>query len=88
MSGGFINFDLSGMPGLPSSIKVTYQNYWNIFETIQNYNIRISTLRNQGDMTQNYYIYSGNEEQVAFTNGRMLHIQRYPNSNWAPVPKD
>ena len=88
MSGTFITYDLSGIRGLPVSIKNTYQTYWNTFEAIQATNINISTLRSGGDRTQYYYIFSGNEEQVAYTIGRMLHIQRYPNSNWAEVSKD
>jgi hypothetical protein len=88
MSGTFTTFDLSGFLAVPSSLKVTYQSYWGTFELVQNYNLNISTLRSAGDMTQTYYIFTSYEEQNAYTNGRMLHIQRYPNSNWAPVPKD
>jgi hypothetical protein len=88
MSGGFMTFDLSGFPGLPNSIRIAYNNYWNTFEAVQATNITVSTLRSQGDLTKTYYTYSGNKEQVAFTNGRFLHIQRYPNSNWAEVSKD
>jgi hypothetical protein len=88
MAGTFTTFDLSGFLAVPSSLKFLYQSYWGTFETVQNYNLNVSTLRSAGDKTQVYYNFQGNEEQVAYTNGRMLHIQRYPNSNWAPVPKD
>ena len=65
-----------------------YQNYWTTFEAVEIYNYNVSTLRSAGDKTQTYYMFLGNAEQVAYKNGRMLHIQRYPNSNWKPVSKD
>jgi hypothetical protein len=88
MAGTFTTFDLSGFLSVQSSLKTAYQSYWGIFERVENYNLNISTLRSAGDRTQTYYIFNGNSEQNAYTNGRMLHIQRYPNSNWTPVPKD
>jgi hypothetical protein len=88
MAGTFTTFDLSGFLAVPSSLKFMYQSYWGTFELVQNYNLNVSTLRSAGDKTQTYYIFEGNDQQVAYTNGRMLHIQRYPTSNWAPVPKD
>ena len=88
MSGTFTTFDLSGFLAVPASLRMAYQSYWGTFETVENYNLNVSTLRSAGDMTQTYYVFQGNEEQVAYTMGRMLHIGRYPNSNWLPVPKD
>jgi len=88
MSAAYTTFDLSGFLALPSSIKVLYQSYWTTFETIQAYNTNISTIRSQGDKAQTYYVFQSNLEQNQYTNGRMLHINRYPNSNWDPVPKD
>jgi len=88
MSGTFTTFDLSGFLAVPASLQRSYQSYWGRFELVENYNLQVSTLRSAGDNTQTYYIFQGNEEQVAYTMGRMLHIQRYPNSNWRPVPKD
>jgi hypothetical protein len=84
----FITFDLSGFLAVPQSIKVLYQTSWNTFERIQAYNAGISTIRSQGDTSQTYYIYSGNDEMNSFTIGRFLHAQRYPTSNWLPVSKD
>lgn len=88
MAGTFTTFDLSGITGLPNSIKVLYQNYWTIFEDIQAFNLNISTLRSTGNKTYTYREYASYAQQTGFINGRMLHIQRYPNSNWAVVPKD
>jgi hypothetical protein len=88
MNRPFITFDLSGFLAVPSSLKMIYQSYWGTFELVESYNFNVSTLRSAGDKTQNYHMFDGNEEQVAYINGRMLHIQRYPNSNWTPVPKD
>jgi hypothetical protein len=86
MSSPFIIFDLSGFLAVPSSLRVIYQTYWNTYERIESYNLNVSTLRSAGDRTLSYYLFNGNQEQIAYTNGRMLHIQRYPNSNWTPVP--
>jgi hypothetical protein len=81
-------FDLSGFLSIPQSLKISYQKQWADFERIQAYNWTVSTLRNQGDKTQRYYIYLGNEEQNSFIQGNLLHVQRYPMSNWTPVSKD
>jgi hypothetical protein len=88
MAGTYTTFDLSGFLAVPNSIKIMYQNYWTTFETVQAFDLNISTLRSQGDKDQVYYIFQSYADQAAYTNGRMLHIQRYPNSNWNPVPKD
>jgi hypothetical protein len=82
-----MTFDLSGII-VPQSIKIIYQTAWNTFERIQAYNWGVSTLRNAGDKSQRYYIYSGNDEQNSFIRGGFLHQQRYPMSNWTPVSKD
>lgn len=55
---------------------------------IQATNYNISTLRSAGDRYQTYYSFVSYAEQNDFTIGRFLHVQRYPNSNWALVPKD
>jgi len=82
-------FDLSGFLCLPTSYKVLYQSWWNKYEEIQAININISTLRStSGDKSLTYYTFRDNQEQVAFTNGNILHVQRYPTSNWTPVSKD
>jgi hypothetical protein len=93
MSGGnnagtFITYDLSGMLGLSSAQQLQYRTYWNIFEMIQATNYNISTARSAGDRSQAYYSFVSYAEQNDFTIGRFLHVQRYPNSNWALVPKD
>lgn len=88
MAGTYTTFDLSGITGLPNSIKTLYQTYWTTFEAVQAYNLNISTLRSTGDKTPIYYEYASYAEANAYIIGRMLHIQRYPDSNWAPVPKD
>lgn len=88
MSGTFTVFDLSGFLAVPASLQRSYQSYWGTFELVENYNLKVSTARSAGDRDQSYYIFQTNDEQVAYTIGRMLHIQRYPDSNWRPVPKD
>ncbi len=91
MSGGgqyTVSFDLSGFLAVPQSVKVDYQAYWNTYNRIQAFNAGISTVRGGGDKTQSYYQFVNGEERVGFINGQMLHIRRYPNSNWAAVPPD
>ena len=81
-------FDLSGFLALPQSTKVLYAQYWATYDRIQAINSNVSTLRRAGDLTRTYYQFVSGEERLAFVNGQMLHIRQYPNSNWAPVPKD
>ena len=81
-------FDLSGFLALPSSVKLDYQHYWNTFSRIQIYNSNISTIRSGGNKTVDYYIFPNYDEVTSFTQGQYLHVQRYPNSNWATVSKD
>jgi hypothetical protein len=81
-------FDLSGLLAVPQSTRVIYQNAWNTFERVQNYNWTISTIRSTGDKSQVYYTYADIAEMNAFIVGRFLHVQRYPASNWLPVSKD
>ena len=81
-------FDLSGILAPPQSLKRYYQDCWNIYNRVQSINSNVSTIRFTGNLSQTYYIYTSLVEQNQFTVGRMLHIQRYPNSNWAEVSKD
>jgi len=81
-------FDLSGFLAVPSSVKLDYQNYWNTFNRIQAYNSNISTIRSGGEKGVDYYTFSTYDERISFIQGQYLHVQRYPNSNWATVSKD
>jgi hypothetical protein len=81
-------FDLSGYLCLPTSYKILYQYWWNTYEQIQAVDANTSTLRNAGDKSLTYYTFRNNEEMVAFKNGNLLHVARYPTSNWTPVSKD
>jgi hypothetical protein len=89
MSGQFGDvFDLSGFLAVPSSLKLQYQDSWNVYNRIQIYNSNVSTIRGGGDKTVNYYTYVNYDEANSFTLGLYLHVQRYPTSNWNPVSKD
>jgi hypothetical protein len=81
-------FDLSGFLAVPSSVKLDYQHYWNTFNRIQAYNSNISTIRSGGERGVTYYSFANYDELASFTQGQYLHVQRYPNSNWATVSKD
>ena len=81
-------FDVSGFLGLSQSVLRDYKDWWNTFERIQAINSNISTQRAAGNTALTYYVYIDSQERVAFINGQALHIRRYPDSNWAPVPKN
>lgn len=84
-----VPFDLSGSEGLNFGNAILYQTYWNTFDRIQVYNARVSTMRaTTGDPNLTYYKYTGSDERTQFIWGRMLHIRRYPNSNWAEVEQN
>jgi hypothetical protein len=74
--------DLSGFKFLTFSQKTEYQRAWQIFDNVQNYNSNVSTLRSAGEQTLTYFQFISGEEKTKFLQGRLLHIQSYPNSNW------
>ena len=81
-------FDLSGFLCIPNSVRVKYNDYWNTYNRIQLSNLEVSTIRNTGDKSLSYYQFVSYLERDSFINGQILHIRRYPDSNWAPVPED
>ncbi len=83
-----VPFDLSGSEGLNFGNALKYQDCWTIFDRIQIINAQVSTIRSGGDKTRTYYQFSGHEERTQFIWGRILHIRRYPNSNWDVVRED
>jgi hypothetical protein len=74
--------DLSGFKFLTFAQKSEYTRAFQLFNTIQNYNSNVSTLRFQGQTTLTYYQFLSGEEKTKFLQGRFLHIQSFPNSNW------
>lgn len=74
--------DLSGFKFLNFAQKTEYQRAFQLFNTIQNFNSNVSTLRSGGNLTLTYYQFISGEEKTKFIQGRFLHIQSYPNSNW------
>jgi hypothetical protein len=74
--------DLSGFKFLTFGQKTEYQRAWQIFNNVQTYNSNVSTLRSAGQTTLTYFQFISGEEKTKFLQGRFLHIQAYPNSNW------
>ncbi len=74
--------DLSGFKFLNFAQKIEYQRAFQLFDTIQNFNSNVSTLRSGGNLSLTYYQFISGEEKTKFLQGRFLHIQSYPNSNW------
>jgi hypothetical protein len=85
-SGGYC--DLSGFKFLTFSQKNEYQRAWQIFNNVQSFNSNVSTLRFQGFSNLTYYQFISGEEKTKFTQGRFLHVQAYPNSNWPLVEEN
>jgi hypothetical protein len=88
------NFDNIPPPipnGKNSSRGLQEKTNYDFFEQVQVYNIQVSTLRstNPGSAASyTYYILKSYAEINSFNNGRMLHIQAYPDSNWNVVQQD
>jgi hypothetical protein len=80
--------DLSGFKFLSFAQKTEYQRAFQLFDTIQNFNSNVSTLRFQGDLNLTYYQFISGEEKTKFLQGRFIHIQAYPNSNWPFVEQN
>ena len=74
--------DLSGFKFLTFAQKQEYQRAWQIFNNVQTFNSNVSTLRFQGNSNLTYFQFISSEEKTQFLQGRFLHIQSYPNSNW------
>lgn len=88
-----VGFDASGFFCLSQVVFRGYQDAWNTFNRVQIYNINVSTARSQAvaqgnPSSQLYYQFADFQEKSKYTNGRALHIRRYPNSNWAPVQEN
>jgi hypothetical protein len=80
--------DLSGFKFLNFAQKTEYQRAFQLFDTIQNFNSNVSTLRFQGNLNLTYFQFISGEEKTKFLQGRFLHIQAYPNSNWPFVEQN
>jgi len=80
--------DLSGFKFLNFAQKTEYQRAFQLFDTIQNFNSNVSTLRFEGNLNLTYYQFISGEEKTKFLQGRFLHIQAYPNSNWPFVEQN
>ncbi len=80
--------DLSGFKFLTFAQKDEYKRAWQIFNNVQTFNSNVSTLRAGGDLTLTYNQFISGEEKTKFLQGRFLHIQSYPNSNWDFVQQD
>ena len=80
--------DLSGFKFLTFTQKTEYQRAWQIFDNVQTYNSNVSTLRSGGQSNLTYFQFISGEERTKFTQGRFLHIQAYPNSNWPYVEQN
>lgn len=80
--------DLSGFKFLNFAQKQEYQRAWQIFDNVQAFNSNVSTLRFQGNSNLTYFQFISGEEKTKFLQGRFLHIQAYPNSNWPFVEQN
>jgi hypothetical protein len=65
--------DLSGIGGLDFSQTIEIKSSWDTFRRVEIYNIGISTARNGGDKTKQYYVYRDNAERMSYVRGLNLH---------------
>lgn len=75
-------FDANGFLGLPQGVRIKYETWWNTFEKIFAYDVNVSTLRGRDKTPLTYWTYTTFQEKTDYTNGRLLHMKRYPDSNW------
>jgi len=74
--------DLSGFKFLSFAQKQEYSYAFQLFNNIQTYNSNVSTLRAGGASNLSYFQFVSNVDKTKFLQGRFLHIQSFPNSNW------
>ena len=90
-NGNFENIPPPIPNGMSISRYIQQQTNYAFFDRVQAININVSTLRstNPGSAASyTYYIFSSYAEINSFNNGRMLHIQLYPGSNWDVVQQN
>lgn len=80
--------DLSGFKFLSNQQKIEYKQSWALFNQVQSYNSNVSTLRAAGKTDLTYFQFENAQGVTRFIQGRMLHIQSYPNSNWNVVEQN
>ena len=81
-------FDLSGFTPINQSLKNKYRNAWEVFETVQAYDIKVSTLHSGGDTSKKYWQFVNFDEKSNWRIGLSLHAARYPMSNGDPPQKN
>jgi len=90
-NGNFENIPPPIPVGMNNSRYIQQQTNYTFFDRVQAINSNASTLRsmNPGSAgSYSYYTFASYAEINSFNNGRMLHIQLYPDSNWAVVQQD
>ncbi len=80
--------DLSGFKFLTNQQKIEYKTSWQLFNEVQSFNSNVSTLRFFGQSNLTYFQFLNAQGKTRFTQGRLLHIQSYPNSNWDVVEQN
>jgi hypothetical protein len=80
--------DLSGFKFLTNDQKLQYKQSWALFNQVQSFNSNVSTLRAAGQTQIPYFQFINAEDKTRFTQGRFLHVQSYPNSNWDVVQQN
>ena len=89
-----VNFDNIPPPipkALPPGLYLQQRTDYNFFETVQAFNSNVSTIRSifpDRASSYTYYVFASYAETTSFTNGHMLHISAYPNSNWDTVQQN
>ena len=81
---------LGKMKGLTFMQYQQYKTSVGVFKMVEAYNANISTLRGNGDLSQSYYVFTGNEEETNYTNGQFILVQNDPKnaSKYTSVQKN
>ena len=68
--------------------RILFEEHWNTFERIENYNDVIYQKYEKGERGEMYYQYRTNQEFNDYNSGQLLHILAYPNlpaSTFQPI---
>ena len=90
-NGNFDNIPPPIPKGMNISRYIQEQTNYTFFDKVQAINSNVSTLRSTNPgaaASYTYYVFASYAEINSFNNGRMLHIQLYPDSNWDVVQQN
>ena len=67
--------DVKTIQALTNSQLIDYKNSWSAFNTVEQFNSNVSTLRKAGNRSLNYYQFPTSEALQSYRKGLYLHTQ-------------